>query len=102
MKSNMATISNNFIESKENTTNDLFSLNERESLIVNAGSGLFILFSLFALFTLFSLLLLFVLGLEVNILPVVVAIMLTAAVAITVFVLSHVIEMIIELRNNGE
>ena len=88
MKTSVANISNGF--------------NEETSLIVNAGSGLFILFSVFSLFALFSLLLLFVFGIEVNLLPVAVAIMLSAAVAITVFILWHAIEMIIELRNNGE
>jgi len=88
MKRSVTTISNDF--------------NEEASLIFNAGSGLFILFSVFCLFALFFLLVLFVFGLEVNILPVAVAVMLSAAVAITVFILSYAIEMIIELRNNGE
>ncbi len=88
MKKNVVSISNDF--------------DERAFLIFNAGSGLFLLFSVFFLFALFSLLLLFAFEIEVNILPVAVAVMLSAAVAITVFILSHAIEMINELRNNGE
>ena len=95
MKSSVVTINNN-----------LFSSNKEISSAFNAVSGLIVLFSVFTLFALFSTLLLFGFvfesGSQINIMPAAAALMLSVVVGITVFLLSHAIEMIIELINDGE
>lgn len=97
MKSSVVTINNN-----------LFSSNKEISSAFNAVSGLIVLFSVFSLFALFSTLLLFGFvfefesGSQINIMPAAAALMLSVVVGITVFLLSHAIEMIIELINDGE
>ena len=91
MKSKVTTISNS-----------LFSFNEETPLAFNAVSGLCVLFSVFSLFTLFSLMIPIFFGLEINMMPVAVALMITAALGITVFILSYAIEMTTKLTIDGE
>ena len=102
MKRNVFVMSNGIFELNKNTTINFAYVNKETSFFFNAGSGLFILFSVFSLFILISSLLLSVSGLDINILPVAVTIILSAATGVTVLILSHVAEMIIELRHNGE
>lgn len=72
--------------------NDMFITNPEERSPFNAVPALFVLFSIFSLFILFTTLVASLFGIEINIMPIAIALMVPVALAIAVFILSYAIE----------
>jgi hypothetical protein len=101
MKSRDVTISDDLLEIKSNTSNSFYILREQTFWNFNAGAGLIVLFALFSIFILFFLFILEILALEINILPVALSFVITAASGIIIFIGSHAVDKVVASINNS-
>ena len=99
MKDNVEMLTDNLFEGNQIKSNNTLSDNKKITLKFNAGVGVFIVFSLFFMFFMIPVTTLVSYGLEINLLPLAIAIMMSAVVGITLFFLSHAIDVIDVLIN---
>ncbi len=96
MKANDKTISRDLFPLKQESMDDVLFYKEQAPLNFNTVAGLFILYSVFSLFILSFVSVLLFFGIEVELLPNIVAIMLSAAAVITAFILLYATAKIID------
>jgi len=96
MKKNDKRINRDLFAFNERNIDDALFFNDTTSLNLNTVAGLYILYSVFSLFVLSFVSVLLFFGIEIDLLPDIVAIMLSAAVVITAFALLYATAKIIE------
>ncbi len=96
MKSNDKRMSRDLFAFNERNIDDTLFFNESAPINLNTVAGLYILYSVFSLFVLSFVSVLLFFGIETELLPNIVAIMLSAAVIITAFALLYATAKIIE------
>ena len=96
MKANDKTISRDLFAFDERNIDDVLFFTEKSPLNLNTVAGLYILYSVFSLFVLSFVSVLLFFGIETQLLPDIVAIMLSAAVVFTAFALLYATAKIIE------
>jgi len=96
MKTNDKTVSRDIFAFNERNIDETHFFNETTSLNFNTVAGLYILYSVFSLFVLTFVSILLFLGIETEVLPNIVAMMLSAAVVVTAFALLYATAKIIE------
>jgi hypothetical protein len=102
MKVSAVTINHDLFEPQDNKTHNSKYLIEKTFWNFNAGAGLIILFALFSIFTLIIVFILDVLAFDINVFPVLLAVMLSTATGITVLIVSHTVQKTKESLNIGE
>jgi len=96
MQVNDKTISRDLFAFDERSIDDVHFFNESAPLNLNTVAGLYVLYSVFSLFVLSFVSILLFFGIETELLPNLVAIMLSAAVIVTAFALLYATAKIIE------
>jgi len=96
MKANDKRINRDLFAFNERNIDDALFFNDTTPLNLNTVAGLYILYSVFSLFVLSFVSVLLFFGIEIDLLPDIVAIMLSAAVVITAFALLYATAKIIE------
>jgi len=96
MKENDQRMSRDLFAFNERSIDDTLFFNESTSINFNTVAGLYVMYSVFSLFVLSFVSVLLFFGIETELLPNIVAIMLSAAVVITAFALLYATAKIIE------
>jgi len=96
MKTNDQRMSRDLFAFNERNIDDTLFFNESTPINLNTVAGLYVMYSVFSLFVLSFVSVLLFFGIETELLPNIVAIMLSAAVVITAFALLYATAKIIE------
>ncbi len=96
MKANDKTISRDLFAYDERNIDDVLFFTEQTPLNLNTAAGLYVLYSVFSLFVLSFISILLFFGIETELLPNIIAIMLSTAVVVTAFALLYATAKIIE------
>jgi hypothetical protein len=96
MIANDRTVNRDLFTSNERNIDDVLFFTEQKSLNLNTVAGLYVLYSVFSLFVLSFVSVLLFFGIETELLPDIVAIMLSAAVVVTALALLYATAKIIE------
>jgi len=96
MKANDKTVNRDRFTFNERDIDDVLFFTEQKPLNLNTVAGLYVLYSVFSLFVLSFVSILVFFGIETELLPNIVAIMLSATVVVTAFALLYATAKIIE------
>lgn len=99
MKNSIIASNNNSYVSNDKILDSLHILREQTFWSFNAGAGLIILFALSSIILLFFILILDVIAIETDLLPVAIAVVLSAVTGIFIFSMSHISEIISIILN---
>ncbi len=96
MKANDKIVDRDRFAFNERNIDDVLFFTEQKPLNLNTVAGLYVLYSVFSLFVLSFVSILLFFGIETELLPNIIAIMLSAAVVVTAFALLYATAKIIE------